>query len=110
MRYKDILTEFGGRIVKGVNTTPDVGVNQIPIEAGKLGFKVDKDGRPPTLSKKVKGSKTNVLFNLGIAESVEEVRNQASNVHNMISENTLTISKLTNQSNQLEKLLDGIRA
>ena len=47
---------------------------------------------------------------VNIAESVEEVRNQATNVHNMISENTLTISKLTNQSNQLEKLLDGIRA
>src|SRR6056300_457262 len=62
------LTEWG-RIVKGVNTTPDVGVNQISIEAGKLGFKVDKDGRPPTLSKKVKGSKTNVLFNMGLAES-----------------------------------------
>jgi 5'(3')-deoxyribonucleotidase len=71
MRWQE-LKEFGGRIVKGVNTTPDVGVNQIPIEAGKLGFKVDKDGRPPTLSKKVKGSKTNVLFNLGMAESVEE--------------------------------------
>ena len=71
MRWQE-LKEFGGRIVKGVNTTPDVGVNQISIEAGKLGFKVDKDGRPPTLSKKVKGSKTNVLFNLGMAESVEE--------------------------------------
>jgi len=71
MRYVD-LKEFGGRIVKGVNTTPDVGPNQIPIEAGKFGNKVDKDGRPPTLSKKVKGSKTNVLFNLGMAESVEE--------------------------------------
>ena len=69
MRWQE-LKEFGGRIVKGVNTTPDVGVNQISIEAGKLGFKVDKDGRPPTLSKKVKGSKTNVLFNLGMAESV----------------------------------------
>ena len=62
------LTE-DGRIVKGVNTTPDVGTNQIPIEASKFGNKVDKDGRPPTLSKKVKGKSTNVLFNLGLAES-----------------------------------------
>jgi 5'(3')-deoxyribonucleotidase len=61
-----------GRIVKGVNTTADVDTNSISKEAGKFGFKVDKDGRPPTLSKKVKGSKTNVLFNLGMAESVEE--------------------------------------
>jgi len=55
-----------GRIVKGVNTTPDVDVNQIPKEAGKFGNKVDKDGRPPTLSTKVKGKSTNVLFNLGM--------------------------------------------
>ena len=48
------LYEHGGRIVKGVNTTPDVGVNQIPIEAGKFGFKVDKDGRPPELNKKAR--------------------------------------------------------
>ena len=43
-----------GRIVKGVNTTPDVGVNEIPRQAKKFGNTVDKDGRPPTLSKKLK--------------------------------------------------------
>jgi 5'(3')-deoxyribonucleotidase len=64
------LTEWG-RIVKGVNTTADVDTNSISREAGKFGNKVDKDGRPPTLSKKVKGSKTNVLFNLGLSESVK---------------------------------------
>ena len=58
-----------GRIVKGVNTTPDVDVNQIPKEAGKFGNKVDKDGRPPTLSTKVRGKSTNVLFNLGLNDS-----------------------------------------
>ena len=70
------LYEHGGRIVKGVNTTPDVGVNQIPIEAGKFGFKVDKDGRPPELNKKArKNSSPNTLFNLGLAESkVNEIR------------------------------------
>ena len=62
-----------GRIVKGVNTTVDVDVNSIPKEAGKFGNKVDKDGRPPTLSKKVKGSSTNVLYNLGmVKESVDK--------------------------------------
>ena len=71
MRFFDIK-ENGGRVVKGVNTTPDVGVDAIKKQAAKFGNKVDKDGRPPTLSKKVKGSKTNVLFNLGMAESVEE--------------------------------------
>jgi len=66
MKVSELLED--GRIVKGVNTTVDVGVGQIPIEAGKFGNKVDKDGRPPTLSKKVKGASTNVLFNLGLAE------------------------------------------
>lgn len=66
MRVDELVED--GRIVKGVNTTVDVGVGQIPIEANKFGNKVDKDGRPPTLSKKVKGSSTNVLFNLGLAE------------------------------------------
>jgi hypothetical protein len=57
-----------GRIVKGVNTTPDVSTDEIKTQAAKFGFNVDKDGRPPTLSKKVKGKSTNVLFNLGLAE------------------------------------------
>jgi hypothetical protein len=69
MKMSDLLED--GRIVKGVNTTADVGTNQIPIEAGKFGNKVDKGGRPPTLSSKVKGKSTNVLFNLGMAEDNE---------------------------------------
>ena len=49
---KDSKVKEGvGRIVKGVNTTPDVGVNQTKIEAAKLGSKVDKDGRPPVLER-----------------------------------------------------------
>ena len=66
------IQEHGGRVVKGVNTTADVGVDAIKKQAAKFGNKVDKDGRPPTLSKKVKGSKTNVLFNLGMTESVDK--------------------------------------
>ena len=58
-----------GRIVPGVNTTPDVGPNEIKKQAAKFGFKVDKDGRPQNHPSKVKGSKTNVLFNLGMTES-----------------------------------------
>jgi len=63
------IFEGVGRIVKGVNTTVDVGPNEISKQAKKFGNTVDRDGRPPTLSKKVKGSKTNVLYNLGLAES-----------------------------------------
>ena len=67
MRISD-LDESVGRIVKGVNTTPDVGPDEIRIQAAKFGNIVDKDGRPPTLSRKIKGNSTNVLFNLGLAE------------------------------------------
>lgn len=44
-----LVIEAGGvgKIVKGVNTTPDVGPNEIKKQAKKFGFKVDKDGRPP---------------------------------------------------------------
>lgn len=69
MKVYEVLMEWG-RIVKGVNTTPDVGVDEIPRQAKKFGNTVDKDGRPPILSKKVKGSKTNTLFNLGLTEGV----------------------------------------
>ncbi len=65
------IDEGVGRIVKGVNTTPDVGVDQTRIEAAKFGNKVDKDGRPPTLSSSVKGKSTNVLFNLGLTEGIK---------------------------------------
>lgn len=49
MKFGDILNE-DGRIVKGVNTTVDVGVNQIEIEAAKWGYDVTKDGFAPSLS------------------------------------------------------------
>jgi hypothetical protein len=67
MRLREIFED--GRIVKGVNTTVDVGPNEIRTQAAKFGNSVDKDGRPPTLSKKVKGKSTNVLFNLGLSEN-----------------------------------------
>ena len=63
------LEENGGRIVKGVNTTPDVGTDEIKKQAAKFGFKVDKDGRPANHPKNISGPKTNVAFNLGLAES-----------------------------------------
>jgi len=69
MRWSEIKED--GRIVKGVNTTADVGTDEIKTQAAKFGNSVDKDGRPPTLSKRVKGKSTNVLYNLGINEQVE---------------------------------------
>lgn len=42
------LYEFGtGKIVPGVNTTADVGVDEIKKQAKKFGNNVDRDGNPP---------------------------------------------------------------
>ena len=72
------LYENGGVIVPGGNTTKDVGPNQIPIEAAKLGLKVDKKGIPAyNMHKKAhKNSSPNTLFNLGMAESKKEIWNE----------------------------------
>lgn len=64
MKLREIF-ENGGRIVKGVNTTVDVGPDEIKTQAAKFGNTVDKDGYPPTHKRRTKGSSTNVLFNLG---------------------------------------------
>jgi len=45
-KWINIVSEAAGLIVQGVNTTPDVGVNQTEIEAAKLGFKIGKNGPP----------------------------------------------------------------
>ena len=66
MKLYDLVED--GRIVKGVNTTVDVDTDEIKVQAAKFGNTVDKDGFPPTHKKKVKGSTTNVLFNLGLTE------------------------------------------
>ena len=66
MRLRQLFED--GRIVKGVNTTVDVGPGEIKTQAAKFGNTVDRNGRPPTLSKKVKGKSTNVLYNLGLTE------------------------------------------
>jgi hypothetical protein len=49
--YDAIVVETGGvgRVVAGVNTTPDVGPDEIVKQAKKFGFKVTKDGIPPKL-------------------------------------------------------------
>ena len=65
------LDEGVGRIVKGVNTTPDVGTDEIKKQAAKFGNSVDKDGRPPTMRSAEKGKSTNVLFNLGLTEGIK---------------------------------------
>ena len=46
------LMENGGKIVPGINTTHDVGPNEIKIQAKKMGFAVSKDGVPPIMKPK----------------------------------------------------------
>jgi hypothetical protein len=66
MRYKEISEGVG--IITKQNQTQDVGPNQTKIEAAKLGFKVDKDGKPPLLHTTAsKNSNPNTLFNLGLS-------------------------------------------
>jgi hypothetical protein len=65
MRYKEITEGVG--IITKQNQTQDVGPSQTKIEAAKLGFKVDKDGKPPLLHVSAsKNSNPNTLFNLGL--------------------------------------------
>lgn len=52
MRISEIVKETAGvgRIVKGVNTTKDVGTNEVATQAAKFGNKVSRGGRPPIAS------------------------------------------------------------
>ena len=61
-----------GKITKQ-NTTVDVKPGETKRQAAKFGNTVDKNGVPPTLSKKVKGSKTNVAFNLGMVKESKDL-------------------------------------
>ena len=69
------LYENGGLIVPGVNTTADVGPDEIKKQAAKFGLKVDKKGIPAyNMHKKAhKNSDPNTLFNLGMAESRKDI-------------------------------------
>ena len=62
-----VISEEGvGKIIKGVNTTIDVKPGETQRQAAKFGNKVDSNGRPPELNKKIrKNSNANTAFNLG---------------------------------------------
>lgn len=64
MKTQDIVEQ--GRVVKGVNTTQDVGVDAIKTNAKKLGMDVDRDGRPKNvLGKKYHMPKWSLLESSG---------------------------------------------
>jgi len=55
--FKDIHETAGvGKIVKGVNTTIDVGPNEIKKQAAKFGNKVSKDGKPVSKLREMYGT------------------------------------------------------
>ena len=49
MRIQELIAEAGGvgKIVKGVNTTPDVHPGEIKRQAAKFGMTVDDESHPP---------------------------------------------------------------
>ena len=63
------INEVGGvgKIVKGVNTTPDVQPGETERQARKL-FPKNKSGKPKSLG--VKGATPNQAFNLGLTENM----------------------------------------
>ena len=63
MKISDLTED--GRIVKGVNTTPDVQPGETERQAKKL-FPMNKNGKPQSLG--VPGASPNVAFNLGLTE------------------------------------------
>lgn len=85
-----------GRIVKNVNTTKDVSTDEIKKQAIKFGNKVDKDGRPPLISKKK--NSTHSLHNLGLAE------NKGNKMRNL-KESDLIMNKQTFLDYLRDKLL-----
>ena len=58
-----------GRIVKGVNTTVDVGTDEIKRQAAKFGNTVDKDGFPPSMTSTAKAKSTTVKHHTPVKES-----------------------------------------
>ena len=61
MKWQEI--KEWGRIKKGVNTTVDVGPDEIKKQAAKFGNTVDKDGRPANVSSKKKVSENDDRLN-----------------------------------------------
>ena len=79
MRIRELTEEGGVGVVANnkkqakdprysTSMTVDIKPGETQRQAAKFGNKLDKKGNPPTLSKKVKGKSTNVMFNLGMTE------------------------------------------
>ena len=65
MKIEDLEEAGVGKIVKGVNTTPDVQPGETERQAKKL-FPKNKGGKPKSLG--VPGASPNVACNLGMTE------------------------------------------
>lgn len=72
MKTSEIINENGVGIITKQNQTADVGPNEIKKQAKKMGFTVDKHGRPPLLRKNKSNKSPNVLYNVGLTEDIEK--------------------------------------
>lgn len=87
---ENLINECVGRIVKGINTTVDVGIDQIKKEAAKFGFDVDKDGFPKdTFKKYIKNLKEDVDYNDVFHPFGEDIE-LSSELHERIFDNKYT--------------------
>ena len=78
MKFQDFREEAAGvGIVTKQNATKDVPVGGEYANVKKLGL---GKGKPKEHPKKTKGSKTNVLFNLGMAESEKDIKYSKPNL------------------------------
>ena len=92
-KIENLINECVGRIVKGINTTADVGVDQIKKEASKFGFDVDKDGYPKdTFKKYIKNLKEDVDYD-DVFHPFGEAIQLSPNLHELIFDNKYTSFK-----------------
>ena len=92
-KIENLINECVGRIIKGVNTTADVGVDQIKKEAVKFGFDVDKDGYPKdTFKKYIKNLKEAVDYD-DVFHPFGEAIQLSPNLHEIIFDNKYTSFK-----------------
>ena len=84
-----------GRIVKGVNTTVDVGPEEIKKQSAKFGNKVDKDGFPPHLRTDGRGSGSTINETEILDEGWRE------NLYRLVTIGALSLSVATGITSKL---------
>ena len=92
MKIHELVCE-DGRIVQGVNTTPDVKPGETKRQAAKFGNNVSSEGVPPLLTNSK--NKSHTLHNLGLAESVLDV--PTLSVEELASTHNVSVDQIKTQ-------------